>query len=533
MAPVILKTQIAPIDGTPIKRMFLSIINDYDLRTGLCELIDNAIDPWLARGKKKPLKVVVTLDVDTQFISVSDNAGGVAFNDLPLLITPGGSRNSQDAEVIGIFGVGSKRAEIALGKNVEIKTRCAKQQSYQIDITEDWLAQPGWEIPAYTIPDIDPGTTRVEISRLRQPITADDLEALVAHLGDTYAWFVGEGCSIVVNKVEVNPRSFDHWAYPRGHSPLSSTFAIDLGDDGKMGVTITAGLIRDRDPELENYGVYFACNHRLIVKELKVREVGYFVTSEAGVPHPDASLCRVIVELQGPAKAMPWNSSKSGINYSHPAFQHVRPTLIQLVSHFSKLSRRLKEDWPGNVFRPADGTIGKIDPVDAEKRRKLNLPDLPHVNKQQVEKLKTTNRNAIRDQPWTLGLVEAMSAVNILGRQKLETKNRIALILLDSNFEIALKEFIVHDPALFPPSVYNNAHIQKLFGNRPNVIAEVAKKVTLDPKLLARAQHYYGLRNKLIHERATVDVTESDVENYRQTIEEILGVLFKLKFPAH
>jgi hypothetical protein len=308
---------------------------------------------------------------------------------------------------------------------------------------------------------------------------------------------------------------------------------IDLGDEGGLKAKITAGLIRDRDPEGENYGVYFTCNNRLIVKDLRVREVGYNVTSEAGVPHPDASLCRAIVELEGPARAMPWNSSKSGINFSHPAFEQLRPTLIQLVSQFSKLSRRLKDDWPGKVFRYSSGTIQAVDPVDPERRRKLNLPDLPHVNKQQADKLKTLNRTALRDQPWTLGLVEAMSAVQIVTRQhRLETRNRIALLLLDSNFEIALKEYIVHTPRLFPPSVYNNAKIQQLFSRRPDVIADITSKVTIDARLITRAQHYYNIRNKLAHERATVDVTSADVENYQDTLKKILSVLFKLRFPA-
>jgi len=43
------KTDILPIDGTPVKRIILSIISDYDLKTGLSELIDNAIDQWSDR----------------------------------------------------------------------------------------------------------------------------------------------------------------------------------------------------------------------------------------------------------------------------------------------------------------------------------------------------------------------------------------------------------------------------------------------------------------------------------------------------
>ena len=50
MAGVSHKQQLEVVDGTPEKRLFLSIISDYDLRTGLCELVDNAIDPWTMRA---------------------------------------------------------------------------------------------------------------------------------------------------------------------------------------------------------------------------------------------------------------------------------------------------------------------------------------------------------------------------------------------------------------------------------------------------------------------------------------------------
>jgi hypothetical protein len=36
-----IKTQIEPIDGTPKKRFYLSIISDYDLKAGLCKLISH------------------------------------------------------------------------------------------------------------------------------------------------------------------------------------------------------------------------------------------------------------------------------------------------------------------------------------------------------------------------------------------------------------------------------------------------------------------------------------------------------------
>ena len=228
---------------------------------------------------------------------------------------------------------------------------------------------------------------------------------------------------------------------------------------------------------------------------------------------------------------MPWNSTKNGINFGQVPFQHVRPTLIPLVSHFSKLSRRLKNDWDREVYRHNTGAIQKIEPADVASKARIVLPPLPRVRKPQVEHLKSHNKKQIHDMPWTLGLVEAIGAVQVITRQRFDTKNRIALILLDSNFEIALKEFVVHRKDLFPTGKFHDAAIQQLFKNRPNVITAVTQKVAIPEKLLNKAQHYYGLRNKLIHERATVGITDLDVDNYRSTIEKILTILFGLKFP--
>jgi hypothetical protein len=531
MAEVNLKTEIGILDGTPEKRLFWSIISDYDLKTALTELVDNALDLWLSTKNRSPLSVQVNVDSDRQIITLIDNAGGVRHEDIRLLITPGGSNNSPDATAIGIFGVGSKRAVVAVAEHVRIKTRHHDDQSFQIDIEKEWLESDGWDLPLYEIPEIVPGTTMIELTQLRRKLVDTDAAALLSHFGETYAWFLQQsGCAITVNGVCAEPKAFDAWAYPPDYLPQRVEFETWPDGSGSLKIELIAGLIRDRDPAMENYGVYFYCNNRLIVKDLKAREVGYFVTSEAGVPHPDASLCRAIVRLNGPAKLMPWNSSKNGINFDHPAFGHLRKTLIQLVAHFSSLSRRLKDDWEGKVFPHVNGTAQIIPPETAIKQGKLILPTLPRVNKPRSEKLKAKNKDQIQDQPWTLGLVEAMAAVDIVTRQKLQTRTRIALILLDSNFEIGLKEFIVHRIDLFSPTIYTDAKIKQVFLNRDKVIQEVNSKVPLDPTLLKRAKHFYALRNKLIHERATVSIPDDDIDNYRAVIQKILTKLFQLEF---
>lgn len=365
---------------------------------------------------------------------------------------------------------------------------------------------------------------------MRRTFSDNDVSAIDEHLGETYAWFIKRGCTLKLNGTPVAARTFDKWAYPTKYPPQNARLKVQVDDVGEVAVSVTAGLILDRDPETENYGVYFYCNHRLIVKELKTRDVGYFVTGEAGVPHPDASLARVIVQMQGPARAMPWNSSKSAINPAHQAYEQIRPTVIQLNSFFTSLSRRLKTDWTGQATSHTRGKIVHVQPAELGTKKRMDLPALPKVNKTRIEHLKTRNKTTISKQPWTLGLVEAIGAVDVITRQKFDTKNRIALILLDSNFEIALKEFIVHRTDLFPAGTFSDTHIAGLFRNRTSVLSAVTAAVTIPKLHLDRAKHYYAMRNKLIHERATVGITDTDVQTYRQTIEAVLRILFKLQF---
>jgi hypothetical protein len=511
--------------------MFWSIISDYDLKTGLCELVDNALDIWLRNGRIGIPLIEIELDADRQVISVVDNAGGVEHHDLKFLVAPGGSKNEPTAERIGIFGVGSKRAGVALGEQVEIRTRHNDARSFELDITKEWLQSDDWEIAAYEIPDITPGSTRIDISRLRRPFAKTDIGDLRAHLAETYSWFLESGCIIKVNDTLIAPETFENWAYPPNYEPRSATFVADFGKDGKVSIEIAVGLIRDRLPQEDNYGAYIYCNNRLIVKELKTRDVGY-LTGQAGVPHHDASLCRGVVRIQGPAQLMPWNSTKSGINIAHPVFERMRPTLVELMSHFSSLSRRLKDDWEDNVFRYRNGAVENVEPVGSDAKSHLVLPPLPRVRRAAIVDLKSSNAQRIKEMPWTLGLIEAIGAVDVIKRQKLQTKNRIALILLDSNFEIALKEFIVHRTDLFPVKEYGDARIQSLFSKRHLVVEEVSKRVSIPQHLLDIASHYYLMRNKLIHERATAGLSDADIEAYRSTIEQILKILFRLDFPV-
>ena len=116
-----MKKQIDKINAVPSKRIFLSIIADYNMNRSICELVDNALDVWSKNGCKDKLIINITLNKDQQIIEVEDNAGGIKESELNIIVGPGQTSNAATDETIGIFGVGSKRAVVALSQDIKIK----------------------------------------------------------------------------------------------------------------------------------------------------------------------------------------------------------------------------------------------------------------------------------------------------------------------------------------------------------------------------------------------------------------------------
>jgi Histidine kinase-, DNA gyrase B-, and HSP90-like ATPase len=518
------------IDGTPQKRIFRSIIADYGMKTSLFELVDNAIDNWTAQDRKDETNIYLFLESDRQLIRVRDNSGGVPRDQIQLLVTPGASRDEKGYEFIGNFGVGGKRAGLALGQRVEVSTRYKDFETYRFVLSDDWLAKDEWDVEVEEVKNIDEKTTDVAISSLRQGFSNDDIEILKKSIEAVYAKFIDRGCNIYVNGSPMRKIDFDIWAFPPEHRPKSSEFIIFPNDVNEVKVKITAGLIQDRDPIEENYGVYIYCNNRLIVAHEKSYEVGFY-KGEAGVPHPDASLARVVVELSGPPELMAWNSSKSGVNWSHPTYLAIRDRVVALATHFTKVSRRLKNVKDEQVFAFQNGEIEVMDlSSDGTAKRVIDLP-LPRGRKKAyAERILDINSRIILAKPWTLGLVEAMGLVDSISRKQLQTRNRVALILLDSNLEIGLKEFIVHRPDIFRPDKYDDTKILQIFRRRHEVINEVKAHIKVREEIWGKVRHYYDRRNKLVHERATLLITDEELSDYRSVVELVLSKLFGLKF---
>lgn len=520
-----MKKEVGKISAIPSKRIFHSIIADYGLNRSICELVDNGLDVWVRGKRAKPIGINIVLDRAQQTITVEDNAGGLPRADLRFIVGPGETGTNPTDETIGIFGVGTKRAVVALAQDIKIRTRYPKEQTFQVDFDDAWLDDDDWELPVYEVNEIPEGKTIVELTKLRSSITEEDIGHLKEHLRTTYAKFLNnQAVTIKLNGEALSPLVFDDWAYPPKYAPRNYKGTLD-SEFGDIRVEALAGLTTESSPAAGEYGVYFYCNDRLIARALKTFEVG-FMRGLAGLPHPKVSLTRVLVFLNGDARAMPWNSSKSDISTKHSVFLALHDWLVQVVKDYAALSRIWMGEWPEKVFKYKTGTFENVEIKDFPTVKKSFLPPLPKSRPRYGEVITQRNKAIGQKKPWTKGLYEGVIAADLIAKQKLEQRNRIALIVLDSTLEIAFKEYLVYESGAY----YNDAHLLNIFKSRHSVQQEIQKYVKISVDTWKKIGHYNNLRNKFVHERGTVGLDDDQIGDYREVVEGVLKKLYRLKF---
>lgn len=525
-----MKNQVDTLDATPSKRLFLSIIADYDINKAICELVDNAIDLWTLNKRSFNLSVNITMDINQQRIEVIDNGGGIAEKNLSFIVAPGQSLNPQDAETIGIFGVGTKRAVVALAQDIKIST-CQEDNTYQVDIDDNWIRQDdSWDLPVYQVENIEKGTTRIELVKLRKNIHETTISKLRYYLSTIYAILLkDERLCIYLNDKRIMPISYENWAYPPDYPPTVHIGQLPLGNDDFIDVLAISGLTRESNAASGEYGVYFYCNDRLVGRALKTMDVGFGV-GLAGKPSEEVSLARIIIQLNGKARFMPWNSCKSDINTDNEVFTSIQDWLLKVTRHTAGLSRRMRSldgGWNENVFKYDSGTYHEENIKDFKAANISYLPPLPDSTPRYAKIVKQENKKLSDAQPWTTGLYESIIAVDWILKTKLEQRNRIGLILLDSTVEIAFKEYLVNNSG----GGYSEKRLIDIFNDRKQVHSEIQKYVKISIEDWGKIKHFYDLRCQLIHKKVSVSISDRDIDKFKSVVEKILKKMYGLKFP--
>ena len=426
-------------------------------------------------------------------------------------------------EVIGYFGVGSKRAVVALAENIAIHSRYENEKSYTIQFDEYWITQDAdWHLPYNeSQKKLDPFTTLIELSKLRIHITSQEIADLIIHLSEVYAKFLNRGATIKVNDKKLIAINFDdQWSYPPNLYPLKFSAQISI-DNRKVDVEILSGLINHPGDPDNSYGVFIYSNGRLIVRGLNDFSVG-FSSGLVGNPHYNISLVRTIVNLKGQSRDMPWDSSKSGINTKHQTFQAIRQSIIDATKKYAQVSRSLQGKWDLEIFPYKTGRVINEQLETITTIPKSYLPVPPASKQKWNQKVIQNNLAITKQKPWAPGLLDSVIAADMIYKSSLEQKNRISLIILDSTLEISYKEYLLNEIGIGLTS------FKKIYDNRSAVQNEVDKHLKMNPQIIKKIDFYYKLRCDLIHQRATPNITDTQIEDYRVIVDGLLQDMFGL-----
>jgi Histidine kinase-, DNA gyrase B-, and HSP90-like ATPase len=519
-----MKRQVGTLDAVPSKRLFLSIIADYDLNKSICELVDNGFDVWTRNGRRSPITVDVWLNEEQQTISVQDNAGGLARDELKYIVGPGQSGSVSTDETIGIFGVGTKRAVVALAQDVRIRTRHGRRGTFQVEFDENWLNDDEWELPLFEVDELAPGATLVHLQKLRLAVTDELVELLRNHLSATYAKFlIRQDVSLRLNGQPIIPRFFDQWSYPPPYEPRRYHGHLMTLQGRQLEIEVMAGLSSESSPTAGEYGVYFYCNDRLVAPAMKSFDVG-FTRGQAGLPHPKIALTKVIVSIKGDAGEMPWNSSKSDISTKHHVFVALHDWLVDVVKSYATISRIWMGDWPEKVFAYDKGKIVDEPIADFLKARKSLLPDPPKSRPRMAERVAKKNQTLAKRKPWVIGLYEGVVAATAVAKQPLTQSTWLAFNLLDLTLTSAFKEYLVNETS----TEYSDKELKLLLGRTPRVSEQLKEQISLPEALWTEIEHVARRREDLTYGRAIPTVSETELTALELAVHAVLKRLFRV-----
>ncbi|NHZ91047.1 ATP-binding protein [Massilia sp. CCM 8733] len=329
--------------ASPTKQFFVSMLTrDISLADAILDLLDNCLDGAMRLangGAVDYTKHFVNIEINGDHFSIVDNCGGIPRNvaknyAFKMGREPDDDRDS-DAETIGMYGVGMKRAIFKMGRNALVRTRY-ENDTFEVPITSHWLEAKNWEPLPINEPTEaseqleEPGTT-IYVNDLYEGVSrhfsnvAFENEVRTA-IAEHFTMFIQWGLRVVLNgtpvasvRVEVLVSTDENrpapYIYQRTIDGVSVSIAVGLNTGRSLGddEEDDAGFESDRSSATAGWTVL--CNDRAVIVGDKSRLTGW----GDGIPlyHPQFAVITGIIEFRSKhADKLPVTTTKRALDTS-------------------------------------------------------------------------------------------------------------------------------------------------------------------------------------------------------------------------
>lgn len=328
--------------ASPTKQFFVSMLTrDISLADAILDLLDNCLDGALrsAHGEDVDYSAHrVRIEMAEDYFLIEDNCGGiprdVARDYAFKMGRDTDDDRDQDAETIGMYGVGMKRAIFKMGREAIVRTRHG-EDTFQVPITSAWLDAKGWDplpindvvvseeaLPSpgavIHVSELYPGVSR----HFRNSAFENDVRTAIS---EHFTIFLQRGLRVQLNGVDVKPVRVEVLVSEREDGPAPFIFRKVI--DG-VTVSITVGLNTSRAIEDDDDGTEFdgdrssatagwtvLCNDRAVIVGDKSRLTGW----GDGIPlyHGQFSIITGIIEFRSNrAEQLPVTTTKRALDTS-------------------------------------------------------------------------------------------------------------------------------------------------------------------------------------------------------------------------
>lgn len=123
------------------------------------------------------------------------------------------------------------------------------------------------------------------------------------------------------------------------------------------------------------------------------------------------------------------------------------------------------------MFPHRSGTIERHKIKDYGTIKRCPLPEIPRARPNYAESVADNNKAVLAEKPWAEAMIDGIVLVDSIQRHRVRTRNRIALIVLDSLVEIGFKEFLLNETKI----KYSNGNWREIVSSHERLVAEVRK----------------------------------------------------------